>query len=435
MSPPPWPASWKAFWILGGGLVILIWGAALGFRLQVRPGQLHDYSQDWCSARNYYAGQPIYLSLDDSVPLHFGGGTYRGGIKRNAHPPPSVLISLPWGVLGYRQAMMAWNLFSLLLLAPTLWLILRPAGLNLNPWMTLPIICITLVSNALAQQINQGQWNLVLLFLLTAAWSAQRRQRDVWGGVALGTAISIKLIPGFLLLYFLVQRRWTAIVATAATVVVWFVLSGLTLGWDCIGDYAFHVLPSVDKFRDFWPNASLAGFWAKLFDGASGRVVPIAKLPWLSHGLTLLTSCATVGLTAWIGLKAKSLAQRDVAWAAAIVAMMLVSPVTWDHYFLMLGLPLLIFWKRSTDDSWSARLLVLWGAFSLIVLNAKHLWDRFIPGDGEVVLLPSQTPSVATPLQVLTVISYPCYTLALLLIAAGYWVGATEHTEDMEAAD
>ena len=424
--PKPWPTSLKVFWLIAGTFIVLMWGTALGYRLQVKPGQLHDYSQDWCSARNYFSDQPIYLSLDESVPLYFGGA-YHGGIKRNAHPPPTVLMSLPFARLDYPRAMFAWNVFSLCLLAPTFWMILR--GLKLNGWLAVPMICIVLMSNALAQQVNQGQWNLVLLFLLTAAWAAQRERHDAWSGAALGLAICVKLIPAFLLLYFLIQRRWIAIVSAATTVAVLMLASGLVLGWSSISDYAFHVLPSVDKFRDFWPNASLAGLWAKLFDGSSGRVIPVIKAPWLSHLLTLITSLAVVGYTAWLTLRARTSPQRDLAWAAATIAMMLVSPVTWDHYFLMLALPFSILWQQSPH--WGGRGMVIWAAYALIVLNAKRVWDRWIPGDGEVIFSPDQTPSIATPLQVLTVISYPVYTLCLLLFVTGWWVVRTG-SEDPE---
>ena len=55
---------------------------------------------------------------------------------------------------------------------------------------------------------------------------------------------------------------------------------------------------------------------------------------------------------------------RDRAFALAVVAMLLVSPITWTHYFLLLLMPLALLWMRSTAGAgmWAtgAVLAVLW---------------------------------------------------------------------------
>ena len=46
----------------------------------------------------------------------------------------------------------------------------------------------------------------------------------------------------------------------------WSPCYAAVFGWGAYRDYWWDVLPRVAKFRGYWPNASLVGFWIKLFD-------------------------------------------------------------------------------------------------------------------------------------------------------------------------
>ena len=49
---------------------------------------------------------------------------------------------------------------------------------------------------------------------------------------------------------------------------------------------------------------------------------------------------------AWLGYRARRGLDRDRAFAAAVVGMLLSSPVAWPHYFLLLLLPGGLLWTR-----------------------------------------------------------------------------------------
>ena len=413
-----WPTSLKVFWTVVGLPICLLWGLALVIRLAPPYKHLHDFVQEWTSARNHFIGQPVYLSLNESIPLHFGK-PYKVLLDVNAHPPAAVLVSLPFGKLDYATAFLAWNLLSLVMLVASLWLVMRPRGLNYNAWAVLPITCFLLLSNSLAQQVNQGQLNLLLLLLLTGCWAALRGGRSATAGALLGLATAIKLFPGYLFLYFLARRDWLAIIYGALAFAVLNGLTALVLGWECFHDYAVEVVPQVGEFRDFWPNASIAGFWCKLFDGSSGHVVPLLHAPLFAK-LASVSTClvVTVGYVrrTW---QADSAARRDAAFGLGIVAMLLVSPITWDHYFLLLALPLAILWaQRPASTPSQAFLLTM--IVVLGIVNPKWIWDATIVGDGELVFLPDQIASVAQPWQTLTLISYQFYALFALFVFCCY---------------
>ena len=174
------------------------------------------------------------------------------------------------------------------------------------------------------------------------------------------------------------------------------------LGGRCFSDYVTQVLPTLDRFRDYWPNASLVGFWCKLFEARSGHVIPLWQNPPLAK-MGILLSCTLVcGLCGWKIWRARERSQQDLAFAICVLGMLLVSPITWDHYFLLLLLPIAIFWSQQ-DGNGRKRWGLLVAALLLAWLSPKRISDLTIPGPGELPLSPDVTPSVAAPWQVLTV--------------------------------
>src|SRR5262249_28940655 len=146
------------------------------------------------------------------------------------------------------------------------------------------------------QQVNQGQLNLILLLLLTGTWGAQRRDRPGWAGVLLGAATAIKLFPGFLFLYFVLQRQWKGVMSGVISLAVFTGLTVSILGWETYQSYCQDVIPGVAVLRSNWINASLPGLWTKLFDPVpKERVEPLWRSPvlarlgtWLSCGVVVV---------------------------------------------------------------------------------------------------------------------------------------------------
>ena len=152
---------------------------------------------------------------------------------------------IPWAMLDYRDALLAWNVLSLAMLVASLEIIRRSLELPLNLELIAQMVIFLLLSSPLFMQLFHGQWNLILLLLITSAWAAERSGRPAWAGVLLGVATAIKLYPGFLFLYFLARRRWTGLIAGA---LAFGMLTGLTaavLGPLTYRVYIQEVLPTL----------------------------------------------------------------------------------------------------------------------------------------------------------------------------------------------
>ena len=338
-------------------LLILVVLAPLFWRIFYHE-QPRDFVQEWASARNFFTGHPIYENQQITLREYLGLTVAPGGfvLEYNAHPPTSVLLVLPFGLLPYGTALALWNAFSFLALIAVLITLGKQGGrtwtLTGICWMWAAIVAAGLFS-PLREQFLQGQWNLVLLLLITPAFFADNADRPALAGVLLGLAVTIKLFPGFLLFYYLVRLRWTILLAATATIGGMTLLTVSVLGLNAYQDYAFQVLPTLQMFRSSWPGLSLNNFWCKLFDPVptAGPAFPLWYSPPLARALTMTSCLLVVSTLGWMIYRAKTRAQRDRSFALTMVAMLLVSPIAWDHYLVLLILPAVLFWNTLASSS------------------------------------------------------------------------------------
>jgi hypothetical protein len=375
-----------------------------------------DFFQDWASARNYLSGSPIYLDLKQAVERYLGFKISEKGepgvrvsLEVNAHPPTSVLLVLPLSIFSYPDAVLVWNLMSIAALIASLWIVQRQLAIPFSAWASFPIVALLLVCWPFRQQVNEGQLSLFLLLLLTSIWASNRSERPGWAGVLLGLATAIKLFPGFLFCYFILQRQWKAV---RMGIISFAVLTGLTvsvLGLKTYQSYYKDVIPRLENFRSCWGNASLQGLWIKLFDPgidrfgfmsehtveSAWRSPALARLGiWLSSGVLVAVLARIVG-------RANSRQERDQAFGLTVIAMLLVSPITWEHSLLLLLIPFAELWVRLPPSN-PARVLVLF-ILTAVWMEPYRLYDAIIPK--------GNLHGVAHPLFTLSVLSIQCYAL------------------------
>jgi alpha-1,2-mannosyltransferase len=377
-----------------------------------------DFLQEWTSAQNWRTGRAIYAPLHETLSVYFGPGA-RAVVDLNGHPPTAVVLALPLARLPYYEAWLWWNVASLAALTTGLWLLLGRRGLNAAPLAWVPFFLLVLSSNSLKEQVQQGQLNGWLLLLLTGAWLGDRKGRSWSSGACIGAAAAIKLFPGFLILYCIARRDWKACLAAAGSWAALSLLTGLTLGWSACRDYVTVVLPTLGQFRGSWLNASLVGFWTKLLAGKPDQIEPLFAAPGLAQLAIVITAALIVAAVFWTAWVAKSQQARDVAFAVTTIGMLLVSPITWDHYFLLLLPAIAILWQAQGEAGKNRALL---GILAVLLLTIRPGWifALLIPGNGEFAELLGLPPALVQPWQALTALSYLCYALLALFWLAVY---------------
>jgi len=407
MSPP-----WKVFWGLVGVPLGFVFALGIVWLLNPASYRYRDLTQDWLSGRCYFDGQSIYTWHRESGVKYFGPEAAQWAVKINAHPPVSVLLLLPLAKLPHEQALLVWNVASLGMLGLAVWVVLGRYGLNCEAWHQVAAYCLLVTSIGLLQQVKQSQLNPLLALLIALTWVADRRGQQGAAGLWAGLAAGIKLFPGFLLLYFVAARRWKALAWAAATIAALNLAAVAVFGPADTVKYFREVVPAVHEWRSAWINSSLAGFWSKLFDVTDGRTREFLHAPWLAKTLTYLTSAAVSGAVAWQTWRARSLPERDLAFAATVVGMLLVSPVTWDHYMLLLVTPIAVLWYYD-EGSW-ARRAALWCGVGLVGYTPAYQLSKMFFGPANVPV----PLRVAEPWHAIVILPLLTYGLIVLLVLA-----------------
>ncbi len=396
------------------------WLTALQPRSYYEGRFLADFFQEWASARNYYGGLPIYTPQEVTLSLYFREQKAPNDLifnEVNAHPPSSVLLALPFAKLDYADAFLLWNELSLILLGASIWLVLRNLRIDISPQVGLAILTLLLLCNPLLSQVQQGQLTAVVVFLLTLCWTFERSDRPWLAGLSLGIATALKLFPGFLFLPFVLRRRWRVVLAGVASLVGLSALTLAVLGFDTYLAYACDVLPTIAKYRGACHNLSLCGIWYKLLVPLP-HWMPVTFAPATPQPLAAACGYLLVaGLVTFVTSKIVLRAPQDVdLWfSASTVAMLLVSPVTWDHYLLLLLLPVPVLWQRLPRSG------LAWPPF-LFFVGLLCIEPFLVMEHGLILVGAASAPQpgrwLATPLETLTALSVPCYALVGLFMLA-----------------
>jgi hypothetical protein len=211
---------WQRRGLILLGVVVVLFGAAFEYRsafLRQRMGDLPVFLRAAWAVR---AGEDIYAVADNNNHHYHYPPTLAILLAPLADPPPDrpTARTLPFAV-----SVGLWYVFSILCLAVALhWLAAaleqRLYGREARPrpgssaWWGLRVLPLLACAPAVGGALMRGQVDMLLLLLLCGMAASALRGHSVRAGLLLAAAITVKVIPAFLLLYPLWRRdrRWLA---------------------------------------------------------------------------------------------------------------------------------------------------------------------------------------------------------------------------------
>jgi hypothetical protein len=346
-APMP-EATVAVLWLLVGFGGCLWLGPLCAEAMRPEPGRVNDFYQDWGSARNHLIGLPVYTHHAMSIPRHLGVPFDSvTSVAYNAHPPTSVLLALPLARLDYADAVLVWNTISLVALLVSLGIV--ATALPMPRELFLPVLASLTFCHPVYGNLYQAQLTLVLVLLVTAIWALERSDRSNVAGLVFGAAAAIKLFPAYLAVYYAARGRPRPVMVAVLSFLALTCATAVVLGLDAYYDYVQVVLPAQSQFRSLGYNYAIAGLWHRLFDpiGERGWMTPLWPSPPLARWGTLLSDLGITVVVATFVRRARTRAQRDLAFASTVVAMLLVSPVTWDTSLPLLLVPITVIGRSS----------------------------------------------------------------------------------------
>lgn len=287
-------------------IAILSLAAGLGATLAFAGDTLgYDFLAYHQAAARLLAGQPLY---DMSY-------TVTGGFGLFYYPPTFAPLVLPFGALSAVTATWLWIGVSLAVFL--IGVALMPTSMTVRWW----ILLLAGWSFPFVYAVKLGQVGPVLFGLFALGW--RWLDRPVALGIVSALGAAIKLQPGLVLVWALLTRRLRAVLAGAAVLLGLAIVATALAGpaaWSDFLTLLRTVSDPITTDHNFTPGA--VAFQV----GVSPEVAAFIQL----------ASTIAVGV---LFVAAIRFATDEASYLVAVVASQLVSPILWDHYAMLLLLP------------------------------------------------------------------------------------------------
>jgi alpha-1,2-mannosyltransferase len=277
---------------------------------------------------DFLAYHQAAVRLLDGQPLYDMSFTATGGFGLFYYPPTFAPFLLPFGLLEGGTATWVWIALSLVVFV--IGVAALPTSRTVRWW----IVFLAGWSFPFVYAVKLGQVGPILfgLFALGWRWSEQ----PIWLGVTSAVGAAIKMQPGLVLVWALLTHRWRAVAIGAVTLIVLAVAATVLAGLGAWGDFLTLLRTVSDPItteHNFTP----------------GAVAYQAGVPRDVAGLIQLASTVLAVVVTLAGVR---WATDEASYLMTVVASQLVSPILWDHYAMLILLP--VAYLLSAGRWWAA---------------------------------------------------------------------------------
>ncbi len=281
------------------------------------------------------AGSDPFLMVDLAVYVdgarHLTDGTLYDFFSEPLHlpftyPPFSAMIFLPLTWLPWTLLRILWQIASfgaIALMAYSTLRVLGRAGPKApNPVQHVRGIVVTVTALGLWLEpvrttFNYGQINLFLAALLLAGAVAGK---EWMAGFSVGIAAAVKLTPAITGLYYLLQRRWSAVIWSVVFFVATIAVALVLLPYETVRYFTKLI---------FDPGRT-GPVWSAINQSLRGAIARLAGQDLTSLWLVAAAAAGLLGLwVAWVCLEADD---RAAAFLAVQFTGLLNSPISSSHH-------------------------------------------------------------------------------------------------------
>ena len=330
----------------------------------------------------YVMAKAIVTGLNPYLPLNELAQRFIGSASSMSHPAPSTpttaLLFTPVSLFGFSNSVIIWSIFELILLAAIAYLLTILWNGRRNLTGVVFIFMLLLAWYPVMVDLLFGQLSILLTFLLLTSLLFLRKDRHTLAGGLIGLSVATKIISWPLIIYFALKKDWKAFFSSTLTVIGLNLVALFVIGIGPMTDYYLRVSMQVSAiYHGFLKNFSLWSIGYRLFEGSGSAgkglvsAPPLIDLPglapWVSAGLAV--TFLVVGLI-W------SIRSQDIGIAFSILLCVIVavSPIFWDHYYVIVIISLAILLHHLSKQSFPTWPTI----FFLIIAGMLFLFNERI---------------------------------------------------------
>lgn len=376
------------------GLVVLMGLARLRIiiTLLLSPAtyQERDILQEYLMAKALVSGVNPYLPLDELAQMFIGKFSF---LPHPAPYPPFIaILSTPLLLFSLNNVIIVWFIIEiacLIAISGMLTILWR----GRVDWVRAIIIFFFMLAwYPVMVDLLYGQLTILLTALLLAALLALRKDHKILAGVLIGLSVAMKMFTWPLIIYFALKKDWRTLLSSCLTAFGLNLIALIAMGIGPIMDYYLRVAMQVATiYHSFLKNYSLWSIGYRLFAGTEpvgGDYIsapPLVNLPKMAPLVSagLAAAFLLAGLI-W-AMRSKD---RDIAFSIIVCVIVAISPISWDHYYVMIIISLVVLLHNLSNHSlptWPTILFIII-ALMLFLFNDHIAEVIFILNGGSDLL-------------------------------------------------
>lgn len=344
--------------VIVGAVVIVLWG--LFFDDLVRVGRWLLDAGDL--ARGNLPVEDLQARYRDAHTVLTHGNLYGVHWETTTYPPITSYLFVPFRLIGLRATETLWTVANLIALAALFTVALHRwfKVALVDAWFASALGLAPAVIFAFYPFRSLLLWGQMGVFLMLLVFLDLFLVPKRFRGILIGVATAIKLLPVLFIVWLLAKREVSAVVRAIAAFAV-LTLFAAALWPHASAEYWFHVLPSgrVGRIVAVAPSQWFNGV-GKLSDQSIRGL--LARPPFLLLKTFPWLFVALVVLALGIAVTVRFLRQGRELAAFVLLSLVtgLVSPVSWLHYWVFVGLaPLLAIYEWRRDRPLAVASIVL----------------------------------------------------------------------------
>ncbi len=394
---------WERTALVLFGVLFLLLGAMIEIRSAFQRDRKTDFGVYARAAWAVRVGHDLYQVEDDRGWHYCYPAPFAIFMAPLADPPEGETRT---GYLPFAVSVAVWYAFSLGCVAFAVHrlasAILPGEPHGTRRWWYARIVPVYVCIGGIGYTLARGQVNLLLVAMIAGMFAAVAAKHRFRAGVWLGAAIALKVIPAYLVLYFLLKRDTRAIAGVFASLVVSLGIIPTVL-WGPQGAIdinrqllAVVLQPGATGEGDQTRAKELTNATAtdsQSFQAAIHNLLHpnLADRPKVASPETRLAhwaiGFALTALLVFAGRRMPTLSDADslVILGGLCAVMLHLTPVSHMHYYA-LGLPLVAgLWLRSLSlrpgslggDRSTRLALIAWGVVTALPLFPGETFDAF----------------------------------------------------------
>ncbi|WP_157162615.1 glycosyltransferase family 87 protein [Cylindrospermum stagnale] len=255
--------------------------------------------------------------------------------------PIVAFLFTPFSFLNRHLARLSFAVCSVIAVFASVYFLVKLT--KVSGWQRIALFGLFVMNGPLYYSLRQGNATHFVLCLLLAGFFCIQLGRDFLLGILLAIATILK--PPILLtgIYFTLRKKWLVTAGFGLTMLGIIGASVLLLGRDIHYSWYHQIIqPYSGKPVSAYNVQSVDGFLSRLITTDKLMEWVPMEVDWHYKLMRYALISLLLGISIWICWVSKppaTLEQKNLEFSIVICLLLIISPISWTHYYLFLLLP------------------------------------------------------------------------------------------------